>query len=154
LTVTDRANRENSGRLVPKIAVTDAEIAACYPVMKELRPHIEEGEFVARVRAQQARGYELAFLAVDGRPVAVAGFRMGENLAWGRHLYVDDLVTAAEHRSRGYGALLLAWLRSLAKERGCRELHLDSGVQRKDAHRFYLREGMTLSSYHFKVTLD
>ena len=96
----------------------------------------------------------MAYVAVGGKPVAVAGFRVGENLAWGRHLYVDDLVTSAEHRSKGYGALLLGWLRGIAKERGCRELHLDSCVQRTDAHRFYLREGLTLSSYHFKIAIE
>ena len=28
-------------------------------------------------------------------------------------------------------------------------MHLDSGIQRKDAHRFYEREGMSLASVHF-----
>jgi hypothetical protein len=46
---------------------------------------------------------------------------------------------------------MLAWLIQHAAEKGCAGLHLDSGVQRKDAHRFYLREGMTLAAYHFKI---
>jgi len=137
----------------PRIATTDAEIAACFPVMHELRPHLEERAFVARIRVQQSQGYELAYIEEQGEPLATAGFRIGENLAWGRFLYVDDLVTTAEHRSKGYGALLLRWLCDLAKERGCSELHLDSGVQRTDAHRFYEREGMELSSFHYKVAL-
>jgi hypothetical protein len=33
-----------------KIADTDTEIDACCPVMRELRPHITEGEFLARIR--------------------------------------------------------------------------------------------------------
>ncbi|BAS26742.1 GNAT family N-acetyltransferase [Limnochorda pilosa] len=138
----------------PKIARSDAEIEACFPVMAELRTHLRREDFVARIRAQQAGGYELAYVEEDGRPVAVAGFRVGENLAWGRFLYVNDLVTAAAFRSRGYGALLLRWLRDTAKSRGCHQLHLDSGVQRTDAHRFDEREGMTLSSYHFKSVLS
>lgn len=138
----------------PRFALTDAEIAACYPVMAELRPYVQREDFVRRIRSQQAGGYELAYLEDGGTPVAVAGFRMGENLAWGRFLYVDDLVTAATHRSRGYGATLLRWLHDLARARGCQQLHLDSGVQRKDAHRFYQREGMTLSSYHFRSVLE
>ena len=48
---------------------------------------------------------------------------------------------------------MLAWLIQQAAEEGCAALHLDSGVQRKDAHRFYLREGMTLASYHFKISV-
>ena len=137
----------------PRIAETDAEIEACFPVMQELRPHLRKEEFLPRVRAQAASGYRLAYLEVDGRPVAVAGFRFGENLAWGKFLYIDDLVTASAFRSKGYGATLLRWLHDLARANGCRELHLDSGVQRTDAHRFYTREGMQISSYHFKTIL-
>lgn len=134
----------------PQIAQSDAEVVACFAVMHELRPHLRQAEFLAQVRSQQARGYELAYIGVDGRPVAVAGFRMSENLAWGKFLYVDDLVTAAAERSKGYGAALLRWLCALAKERQCRQLHLDSGVQRTAAHAFYQREGMEIASYHFK----
>lgn len=45
-----------------RIATTDSEIAACYPVMRELRPHIEEDQFLSRVRSQENTGYRLAFV--------------------------------------------------------------------------------------------
>jgi hypothetical protein len=32
---------------------------------------------------------------------------------------------------------------------GCEQMHLDSGIQRTEAHRFYQREGMTMASLHF-----
>ncbi|MDV3240156.1 MAG: GNAT family N-acetyltransferase [Gammaproteobacteria bacterium] len=131
------------------LATTDAEIVACYPVMRELRPHIAEAQFLARVRSQENTGYRLARITERTGVVAVAGFRISENLAWGRFLYVDDLVTLPEHRSKGHGAALLSWLRELAAEEGCEQLHLDSGIQRKEAHRFYEREGMTMASFHF-----
>jgi GNAT superfamily N-acetyltransferase len=131
------------------IATTDSEIAACYPVMRELRPHIEEENFLSRVRNQEVAGYRLAFVEHAGGLVAVAGFRVGENLAWGRFLYVDDLVTLPAHRSKGVGASLLSWLREFAAKEGCQQVHLDSGMQRKDAHRFYEREGMSVASFHF-----
>lgn len=60
-------------------------------------------------------------------------------------------MTAGSERSKGHGKALLGWLRQLALESGCDALHLDSGVQRKRAHRFYLREGLELSSYHFST---
>ncbi len=136
------------------LATSDNEITACYPLLRELRPHIAEEGFVARVRRQQGQGYCLAYLQADNQVVAVAGFRIGENLAWGRFLYVDDLVTHPEHRSRGYGSQLLAWLRRYARREGCGQLHLDSGLQREQAHRFYLREGMIKASYHFAEPLS
>jgi GNAT superfamily N-acetyltransferase/uncharacterized RmlC-like cupin family protein len=138
---------------VPAIARTDQEIQACSAVMRELRPHVPADEFLARVRAQEADGYRLAYVGDENGPAAVAGFRLGTNLAWGRFLYVDDLVTAASARSRGHGAALLRWLEDYARAEGCEQVHLDSGLARAAAHRFYRREGMPVSSYHFTKLL-
>lgn len=135
------------------IATSDCEIAACYPVMQALRPHIAEDEFLARVRSQEKMGYRLAFVEQAVSVVAVAGFRIGENLAWGRFLYVDDLVTLPTQRSNGFGAGLLSWLRDFAVTQGCTQMHLDSGIQREDAHRFYAREGLSMTSFHFAEQL-
>jgi len=132
-----------------RVATTDTEITACYRVMRELRPHIAEEQFLPRVRGQERAGYRLAYIQESTGVVAVAGFRVGENLAWGRFLYVDDLVVLPGHRSKGYGARLLSWLKERAAMEGCEQLHLDSGIQRKEAHRFYEREGMTMASLHF-----
>ncbi len=131
------------------IATTDVEIADCFPVMRELRPHIAENQFLSRIRSQINSGYRLVFVQVTDSVVAIAGFRVGENLAWGRFLYVDDLVTHPAHRSKGYGAKLLSWLKEYAAKEGCFQLHLNTGVQRKEAHRFYEREGMTMAGFHF-----
>lgn len=135
------------------LATSDAEIAACFPVMHELRQTLTEAEFVARVRRQQHGGYQLAQVRGAAGPVALAGFRYSENLAWGPFLYVDDLVTLASERSHGHGARLIAWLADLARQHGCSQLHLDSGVQRFAAHRFYLREGMSITGHHFGLEL-
>ena len=120
----------------------------------ELRPHIASAEeMVALVDAQRQAGYRLAgsFEAGDGDAAAVAGFRLGESLAWGRFLYVDDLVTRAVLRGRGPGDAVMAWVEREARRLRCDGLHLDSGVgpERADAHRFYFRHGMRITSYHF-----
>ena len=138
---------------MPEHVRTDEEIAACYEVMAELRPHVARTDFLPAVHAMQAGGLRLACIREDGRVVAVAGYRIASNLFCGKHLYVDDLVTAESERSKGHGKALLAWLRALAVENDCDVFHLDSGVQRKRAHQFYLREGMDLSSYHFSERL-
>ncbi len=135
------------------LAESDVDILACHPVMHELRPAITRDEFLVRVRRQQTSGYHLAFVGLQGDPVAVAGFRIGENLAWGRFLYVDDLVTRSHNRSQGHGRSLLNWLAQFGLDAGCEQMHLDSGLQRVDAHRFYEREAMPATGYHFAKTL-
>ena len=135
------------------LAESDADIARCFPVMAQLRPHLVEAEFVPRVRRMQAAGFHLAGLTEDGTVRAVAGYRYHEKLFSGRTLYVDDLVSDPTHRSRGHGARLLDWLAAQARARDCDVLELDSGVQRFDAHRFYFRERMKIASYHFARSL-
>jgi len=137
-----------------RLAESDEEILACFPVMSQLRPHLLREEFTHRVRDQQQRGYKLAMLIEDDEVSAVAGFRIGQSLAWDRFLYVDDLVTSAGVRSKGNGQQLFDWLLQYAREHDCSQLHLDSGVQRFDAHRFYLRNRMKISSHHFGLDLS
>lgn len=66
-------------------------------------------------------------------------------------LYVDDLVTDDTVRSKGYGKAMLDWLLSQARSEHCDTLELDSGVQRFDAHRFYLVHRMAIVSHHFRM---
>ena len=134
-------------------ATTDAEVASAFPVMRQLRPHLDETSFVERVRAAERLGLRLVLHAEHGRVVAVAGFRLIEQLKSGLVLYVDDLVTDDGERSKGHGDALLHWLMAYAREEGCAAFELDSGVQRHDAHRFYLRHRMHISAYHFQIDL-
>ena len=135
------------------LATSDAELAACFPVMAQLRPHLTLEGFLSCVRRQQADGFQLAALTAAGVVVAVAGFRVLENLAWGRFLYVDDLVTDEARRSHGHGEELFDWLVARARAAGCHQLHLDSGVQRFGAHRFYLARRMDITCHHFAMKL-
>ncbi len=136
-------------------ALTTEEISRCFPVMRQLRTHFEEEQtFITQVERQRGDGYRLAYLEDNGEVQAVAGFRMLESLFSGRFCYVDDLVTGERSRSLGYGNALFDWLVAKARAAGCRRLELDSGVQRFEAHRFYLRKRMIIPSHHFSLDLD
>ena len=131
---------------------TGGEVRALYPLVRQLRTHLTEEGFVSAVGRMRPRGYRLAAAYDDeggGRPVGAAGFRVHEMLAYGKILYVDDLVTAEDARSGGVGGALVGWLEGEARVEGCVGLHLDSGVQRARAHRFYFREGMAIRNFHF-----
>ncbi|WP_010469873.1 GNAT family N-acetyltransferase [Acaryochloris sp. CCMEE 5410] len=136
-----------------QIATTDDQIRACYPVMVQLRAHLTLHDFVTQVQSQMQSGYQLAYASNSECICSVAGFRMSESLSWGRFLYVDDLITDAQMRSQHYGHQLLDWLVEYARQQDCAQLHLDSGLQRLEAHRFYQREGLQINSYHFSLKL-
>jgi GNAT superfamily N-acetyltransferase len=136
------------------LAKEDDEIQSCYPVMAELRPHVGPYEFLLRVKRQaETADYKLACL-MDAEVKAVAGFRISECLAWGRFLYVDDLIAKSGERSRGYGGALFDWLVEYARTENCDQFHLDSGVQRFAAHRFYLNKRMMIDCHHFALKLS
>lgn len=136
------------------LAKSEVEIARCFPVMQQLRPHLIETDFITRVRRQEQQGYCLTSLEDEDTVRAVAGFRLSESLSWGKFLYVDDLIVADEQRSRGYGQALLQWLINYAKSHDCQQLHLDSGVQRFAAHRFYFQQKLEIRAYHFTIDIS
>jgi GNAT superfamily N-acetyltransferase len=135
--------------------LSPAETRLAHHAMRELRPAYEDKEwFVTHVDDVLRReGYRLVgvFVPDRERAVAVAGFRVGNSLAWGHYIYVDDLVTASDARRRGHAGALLDWLAQEGLRLGCTQLHLDSGTgaERFDAHRLYYNHGLAIYSHHF-----
>ncbi len=137
------------------VAQTEAEIEACFPAIRELRPHLLESQFVSQIQRQMKNhGYVLVYITSQDHVVAAAGYRVAEFLAWGRIFYVDDLITMSASRNLGYGGALFDWLLIKAKKLYCNQFHLDSGVQRHDAHRLYLSRKLQISSHHFSKEMD
>jgi GNAT superfamily N-acetyltransferase len=136
------------------LATSENDIQRCCPVLHQLRPHLDEQTMVTKILRQRADGYLLAYCESDNEIRSVAGYRYGENLAYGKFMYVDDLVTGSDDRSKGFGKLLFDWLVAQAKAHGCAVFCLDSGVHRFDAHRFYLVNRMNIVSHHFARRLS
>ncbi len=121
--------------------------------MHELRPQLSPQDFVIRIRAMHAEGYRLALLERADAVLTVAGFRVMSMLVSGQTLYVDDFVTTATSRSQGNGEVMLQWLIAHARSLGCETFSLDSGTHRQDAHAFYLRHRLRITSFHFALPL-
>ena len=132
-----------------EVAPDESRLDEIYPVVRELRDHITLQEFRERYTEGHPGGYRLVALFDEDECRAVAGYRVMTNLVRGRVLYVDDLVTVGAYRSRGYGKRLNDHLTQIARDAGCDHVALDSGTQRTRAHRFYLREGYEITSFHF-----
>jgi ribosomal protein S18 acetylase RimI-like enzyme len=132
----------------------EKEAGGCFALMQQLRPHLSgPEEFLARWRHQAADGYRLIALCRNGRPAALAGFRVQENLVHGHYLYVDDLVTDETQRSTGLGARLMQCLLAVGRERGCAKLVLDTPLTNVLGHRFYYRQGLLVSALRFNIPL-
>jgi GNAT superfamily N-acetyltransferase len=136
-------------------ARTAADLEACFPVMRALRPHLTNAaELVERALRQFDQGYHLLAAWHDGGVVGAAGYRMQENLIRGRFCYVDDLVVAETWRRHGLGARLLDAVAVQARAAGVGRLTLDTGLDNLLGQRFYFRYGMLPSSLRFAKPLD
>ncbi|WP_156292113.1 GNAT family N-acetyltransferase [Oceanobacillus salinisoli] len=117
---------------------TEEEWREAFSVMKQLRTHLEETAFLQLVKeANEKDHYILAALYVHDQIAAVIGFMPMITLYNGRFIWVCDLVTDEQHRSKGYGEKLLSYVERWASDHGYGIVSLSSGLQRTEAHRFY-----------------
>ncbi|WFF41498.1 GNAT family N-acetyltransferase [Salinicola endophyticus] len=134
---------------------TEQACLRCFDVMRELRPHLQGSrDFVDQIMRQRVLGYRLLAAWEERRVVGLAGYRLTENLLYGRFVYVDDLVVGAAGRRHGLGARLLAAVRGEARAAGCRHLVLDTGLGMALAQRFYFRQGLLSRGLHFVEALS
>lgn len=133
---------------------TDTDLQASFPVMKELRPHLQDAAaYVVQVMHQRTQGYRLLAAWQDGAIVGLAGYRQMDNLIYGRFVYVDDLVVAASLHRAGVGERLLQAARQQAVALQCSHFVLDTGLQNALAQRFYFRQGLLARGMHFVEAL-
>ncbi|MDB5789671.1 GNAT family N-acetyltransferase [Caballeronia mineralivorans] len=129
---------------------TSDSLLPAFDVMRQLRPHLTDAHsFAAQVARQHAEGYRLLTASDAGSVVGLAGYRMLTNLLYGRFVYVDDLVVDGRLQRGGIGAQLLDAVRQIAREAGCAQFVLDTGLHMPLAQRFYFRNGLLARGMHF-----
>ncbi|QEL55421.1 GNAT family N-acetyltransferase [Chromobacterium paludis] len=139
---------------IREIDTTEA-VCACFPLMRQFRPHLASAEeLAARWHSQCEQGYRLLGLYREQALLALAGWRIMENLVHGRHMYVDDLVTDENYRGQGLGETLLNHLKRLAPQHGCARLLLDTPMSNTLGHRFYYRQGLVATAFRFMQILE
>ena len=138
-------------------------LRAAEPVHRQLRPALKEGteNYIAIMKKIFAQGGRM-LVAIEhrssfGQPMVSLGctvyryyndFSTGDLRNW-----VDDLVTDSVKRSSGVGRAILDVIRSETRRLKVEYVQLDSGVYRKDAHRFYFREGFIIHAYSLAINI-
>ncbi|MBF9002940.1 GNAT family N-acetyltransferase [Vibrio nitrifigilis] len=129
----------------------NAEYLSVLEVLLQLRSQYDVDSLSAQIEKQKLGGYQIVYVKDEHQVLAVAGYSLGEKLAWGKYIYIEDLVTNDRCRSDGVGKFLMEWFKAYASKIGCQQIHLDSAVHRFPAHKFYLREGFNIASHHFSI---
>ena len=118
-----------------------------------ITPTFSREIFIAQILAQYKEGYQILAAYQPEEIVACIGFRFLIILAWGKILYIDDLITTEQNRSKGYGKILLDHVIQIARKRLCKEVHLDTGYARHAAHKIYLKQGFEFVAHHLALKL-
>ncbi|RLL44889.1 GNAT family N-acetyltransferase [Oceanobacillus piezotolerans] len=121
-----------------KELLTTKDILAAFPVMNQLRTHLDEESYIELVlEAREKEHYRMFALYAESKVVAVIGFQPMITLYYGRFIWICDLVTDSHERSKGYGEKLLNYVQDWADNHNFERVALSSGLQRQNAHRFY-----------------
>lgn len=139
---------DGDGRIVAGLWLTRAEV-----VHRQLRPQLMP-DYRSQMERVFAGGGRMIAAVEDGEVCGLAVWRVLHKTFSRAELYIDDLVTDSGHRSTGIGKALLGWCEAKARAIGCTQLTLDSGTPRLLAHKFYFREGLQITSFHFVKPLD
>ncbi|MFL5741363.1 MAG: GNAT family N-acetyltransferase [Flavisolibacter sp.] len=137
-----------------KEATEKEDFLKCWEVVQELRPHLNQDRYLTLMLYMLDEGYKMIFIEEDGRGVSFCGYRHTTMLHRGRSIYIDDLCTLPEARGRGFARALLEHVIQEAKTEEFQSVHLDSGHQRFDAHRFYLNTGFQITAHHFGLEME
>ena len=117
------------------------EWPAIFPLIEQLRPHLDANEFISRARRQMHNGYELIGAFKGGEVAGVLGMRPVHTLVRGAHLHIDDIVVDEGGRKSGTGRALMAYAENDARARGYSVVFLDA---RPEAIGFYQTIGYDL----------
>ena len=117
------------------------EFELAFPILKQLEPTLERQSYLKIMDEgvpQKMRAYGLweGNILLSVALAYVVQLIEREKLLW-----IYYLVTEESHRSKGYGAELLSFIESYARENEFQQLRVHSEVRRRDAHRFYETKG-------------
>jgi ribosomal protein S18 acetylase RimI-like enzyme len=131
------------------------ELERCYPVMKELRPHLSFEEYVSIYNESHiADKFEIVAIEQNDQIVAVMSYRFLSDYVRGKHVYIDDLVTTENVRSQGLGAELLKYAEGIAQNNNCKSLRLCTGIENEKGIKFYDRNGWTKRAFAYTKKLN
>lgn len=121
----------------------------------DVRGRPDEGDHASLFEAYLARPDAVGLVAeVEGDVVGFVDLEFRQRLNFATpQAWIPDLIVADRARGSGVGAALLATADELSRERGCWGMTLESATWRRDAHRFYEREGWNPTAHSFTKPL-
>ncbi|WP_316815560.1 GNAT family N-acetyltransferase [Pedobacter nyackensis] len=126
---------------IRKAEISDA--STIQALLLQLGYPTEDGFLAERIRTLSSNPDHLDLVYEEnGIVIGFISFHFIPQIAFdGDYAVISYLVVDDKIRSRGVGAALEAYCTALAIEKKCKRVLVRSNIIRKDAHRFYLKQG-------------
>jgi GNAT superfamily N-acetyltransferase len=126
------------------------EIALAFPILTQHHKHISKENFSKCVdEILLEKNYQMIAGYVGGEMVGIAGYWILTRFYSDKYVQVGNMVVDEKHRNLGIGKKILNFIETEGKKQGCHHFILDSRLDNKKSHDFYLREGFEIMGYHF-----
>jgi GNAT superfamily N-acetyltransferase len=131
------------------------DTAALAALMSHLGYPTDEAAMRVRMeRISALPGYAAWVAESEGEVIGMVGAMIGWPFVFDApYARILALVVHPAHRGRGAGAALVRTVEDWARSEGAAYLHLTTGNQRADAHRFYTRLGFADTGKRFHKQL-
>jgi (aminoalkyl)phosphonate N-acetyltransferase len=134
---------------------TSADLEFVYRMMIQLEAHVIDKKQFSAVFLSNLGSNDVYYFTgeLNGQPVAFISVHLQLLLHHnGKVAEVQELCVDENHRSRGFGKIMLDHVVSIAKDHDCELIELCANKKRFQAHQFYDRQGWKQS--HFKYTFE
>lgn len=128
------------------------EINTAFAAFHLVYPNIVDiTQFQEIVQIQQAEGYRLLGIFEENKhnAVAVCGFRICTNFAFGRYLNIDDLIIRDDVDHKNYGRQLLKTIQEIAQDAHCSDIQAHVQINSGTIRYLFEEAGFILTGQQF-----
>jgi ribosomal protein S18 acetylase RimI-like enzyme len=130
------------------------EFYKTYPLVTILNPELQEARFRTLQEEAVKEGYRCIVAFQNPQEMlGMCGYWIRHRFYCGRGLHIDNIATAPHMQGRGVGSVMMQWIKKEAVKQKCDHLVLDTYLENKDAHGFYLKHQLRVSGLHFMQKL-
>jgi len=137
-----------------KILIDSDEMMACYDLIKQLNPKLNQAEYAHMLIEMTTNKYKQLIAIQNDIIIGVCGFWINTKIYTGKYIELDNVVVDTQIRNQNIGEQLCLKLLEIAEKEQCKVAMLDAYLENEAAHRFYERLGYRKKGFHFIKKLN
>ena len=141
--------KQNQEIIIKKLNSRE-EIATTFSILTQQHKHINQDIFLKYIDEILAeKNYQMLAAYLGEKMVGIVGYWVLTRFYSGKYIHIGNMVVDGGHRNLGIGKFMLDFVEQEGRRQNCQHFILDSKIENKKAHNFYLREGFEIIGYHF-----